>query len=200
VTEIRRTDRFANWLDALRDLRARARIQVRIERLALGNPGDVRSVGERVSELRVDYGPGYRVYFTRRGRELVVLLAGGDKSTQSRDIAMARRLARDLMDSLTMTTTRHYDVAEHLRTPEEMAAYLEASLEAADGDSAFVAKALGDIARSKGMSEIARATGLSRESLYKALSGERSPNFDTVLKVTRALGLELHAEPARPRE
>lgn len=93
----------------------------------------------------------------------------------------------------TVTTTR-YDVAEHLRTPEEMAAYLEACLEEADGDAAFVAKALGDIARAKGMTQVARDAGLSRESLYKALSGDRSPGFDTILKVVGALGLTLHAE------
>lgn len=92
------------------------------------------------------------------------------------------------------TRTTRYDVAEHLGTPEEMAAYLEACLEEADGDAAFVAKALGDIARARGMSQVARDAGLSRESLYKALSGERSPNFDTILKVVRALGLTLHAE------
>jgi len=92
------------------------------------------------------------------------------------------------------TTTTRYDVAEHLRTSEEMAAYLEACLEEANGDATFVAKALGDIARAKGMAQIARDAGLSRESLYKALSGERSPNFETVLKVIGALGLKLHAE------
>jgi probable addiction module antidote protein len=97
---------------------------------------------------------------------------------------------------MSKTTTRPYDVAEHLRTPEEMAAYLEACLEEAGDDAAFVAKALGDIARAKGMTQVARDTGLSRESLYKALSGERSPGFDTVLKVVRALGLKLHAEAA----
>lgn len=92
------------------------------------------------------------------------------------------------------TVTTRYDVSEHLRTPEEMAAYLEACLEEADGDAAFVAKALGDIARAKGMTQVARDAGLSRESLYKALSGERTPNFDTILKVIGALGLRLHAE------
>jgi probable addiction module antidote protein len=91
------------------------------------------------------------------------------------------------------TTTTRYDVAEHLRTPEEMAAYLEASFEEANGDAAFIAKALGDIARAKGMAKVARDTGLSRESLYKALSGDRSPGFDTILKVIAALGLKLHA-------
>src|SRR5260370_42630304 len=90
--------------------------------------------------------------------------------------------------------TTRYDVAEHLRTPEEMAAYLEACLEEADGNAAFIAKALGDIARAKGMAQIARDTGLSRESLYKALSGQRSPGFDTILKVIEALGLGLRAE------
>jgi probable addiction module antidote protein len=95
------------------------------------------------------------------------------------------------------TKTSKYDVAEHLRTPEEMAAYLEACLEEANGDAAFIAKALGDIARAKGMSQVARDAGLSRESLYKALSGERTPGFDTILKVIGALGLKLHAEPVQ---
>jgi probable addiction module antidote protein len=92
------------------------------------------------------------------------------------------------------TVTTRYDVADHLRTREEMAAYLEACLEEADGDAAFIAKALGDIARAKGMSQVARDAGLSRESLYKALSGDRSPGFDTILKVIEALGLRLHAK------
>ena len=89
--------------------------------------------------------------------------------------------------------TLPYDVAETLRTPDEMAAYLEACIEEADGDAAFMTKALGDIARALGMTQIARQTGLSRESLYKALSGDRSPSFDTVLKVMTSLGLKLSA-------
>lgn len=96
------------------------------------------------------------------------------------------------------TKTTRYDVAEHLRTPKEMAAYLEACLDEAGGDAAFIAKALGDIARARGMAQVARDAGLSRESLYKALSGERSPDFDTILKVLEALGLRLHAEAAHP--
>ena len=98
---------------------------------------------------------------------------------------------------MTKTATSRYDVAEHLRTPEDMAAYLEASIEEADGDAAFVAKALGDIARARGMAQVATDTGLSRESLYKALSGERVPRFDTVLRVVGALGLTLRAEASR---
>ena len=96
MLEIRKTDTYAQWIDSLRDLHARARIQARIERLAAGNPGDVKAVRDGVSELRIDVGPGYRVYFTKRGREVVILLAGGDKSTQSADIKIALRLARNL--------------------------------------------------------------------------------------------------------
>ena len=96
MLRVRKTEVYANWLDNLRDVRARARILVRVERLAAGNPGDVRPVGEGVSELRIDYGPGYRVYFKRQGRTVVVLLAGGDKRTQNRDIETALRLARNL--------------------------------------------------------------------------------------------------------
>ena len=95
------------------------------------------------------------------------------------------------------TVTTRYDVAEHLPTSREMAAYLEACLEEANGDAAFIAKAIGDIARAKGMARVARVAreaGLSRESLYKALSGDRSPGFDTIVKAIGALGLRLHAK------
>lgn len=94
--EIRKTKTFAKWLDGLRDMRARARVQVRIERLGTGNAGDAKSVGEGVSEMRIDCGPGYRVYFIKRGSEVIVLLAGGDKRTQDADIRTALRLARSL--------------------------------------------------------------------------------------------------------
>ena len=96
MLEIRKIEVFARWLDGLRDVRARARVQVRIERLAAGNPGEVQPVGEGVSELRIDYGPGYRVYFKTIGRKVVILLAGGDKRTQLADIKAALRLARNL--------------------------------------------------------------------------------------------------------
>ena len=98
VIEVRKTETFAQWLDGLRDLRSRARVQARLERLAGGNPGDVEPVGEGVYELRINYGPGYRVYFKQRRRELIVLLAGGDKRTQAKDIKTALRLARNLSE------------------------------------------------------------------------------------------------------
>lgn len=96
MIEIRKTEKYARWLDGLRNIKARARIQARIEHLASGNAGYVKSIGKGVSELRIDYGPGYRVYFIKRGHELVILLAGGDKSTQAGDIKTALRLACNL--------------------------------------------------------------------------------------------------------
>ena len=94
--QVRKTEAFAKWIDGLRDIRGRARILVRIKRLALGHLGDVAPVGEGVSELRIHYGPGYRVYFKQQGRELIILLAGGDKRSQARDIKNAINLARSL--------------------------------------------------------------------------------------------------------
>ncbi len=97
---------------------------------------------------------------------------------------------------MTPTNLKKWDSAEHLKTEEDMAMYLEACLEEAGDDAAFIAKALGNIARAKGMSQLSRDTGLGRESLYKALSGEGNPSFATILKVTRALGIRLHASAA----
>ncbi|MBX3652146.1 MAG: type II toxin-antitoxin system RelE/ParE family toxin [Burkholderiales bacterium] len=98
MVEIRQTEVYSSWFSTLRDRTARARIDIRIRRLSLGNPGDVKPVGEGVSELRIDYGPGYRVYFLRRGRSVVVLLAGGDKQSQARDIKKALELAKSLKE------------------------------------------------------------------------------------------------------
>jgi putative addiction module killer protein len=96
MNEIRETEAFSKWIDGLQDIRARARILARIERLATGNPGDVKPVGEGVSELRINYGSGYRVYFRKIGQKVIILLAGGDKSSQSKDIKTALRLSRNL--------------------------------------------------------------------------------------------------------
>ena len=96
MIEIRQTEVYADWFAGLRDRQARARIDVRIRRLSLGNPGDVKPVGEGVSEMRIDYGPGYRIYFVQRGQQLIILLAGGDKRTQAQDIQTAIELARDV--------------------------------------------------------------------------------------------------------
>jgi putative addiction module killer protein len=96
MIEIRQTEDYRKWFDKLKDRNARARIDIRIRRLSLGNPGDVKALGEGVSELRIDYGPGYRVYFTKKDACLFILLAGGDKSTQASDIEKARKLVHEI--------------------------------------------------------------------------------------------------------
>jgi len=100
MIEIRKTDVFAKWLDELKDFQGRIRILVRIERLAAGNPGDVKPIGEGVSELRINYGPGYRVYYKKTGQKVIILLAGGDKDSQQKDINTAIRLAKNLQVKL----------------------------------------------------------------------------------------------------
>lgn len=96
MSEVRRTEIFADWFARLGDVNAKARILARIRRLELGNPGDIKSVGGGVSEMRIDYGPGYRVYLTRRGRTIIILLCAGDKSSQRRDIKLAQQLAKEV--------------------------------------------------------------------------------------------------------
>ena len=96
VIEIRKTETFALWLDDLKDIQARARVLTRIERMAAGNPGDVKAVAQGISEMRIHYGPGYRIYFTKRGNEIVILLAGGSKRSQAKDIKTALSLALNL--------------------------------------------------------------------------------------------------------
>src|ERR1700730_17234532 len=139
--------------------------------------------------MRIDYGPGYRVYFVRRGDTVVVLLCGGDKRNQDRDIARPSNWCKRFReDDMTRTTSR-WDAADTLETKEYIAAYLDAVLE--DGDPDLLKAALGDIARAKGMTEIAQAAGLGRANLYKALSPDGNPDFATVARVLKALGLRL---------
>jgi putative addiction module killer protein len=96
MIEIRQTEHYIKWFEKLKDIRARARIAIRIRRVSLGNLGDVKPVGDGISELRIDYGPGYRVYFTQRNNQLIILLAGGDKTTQVSDIQKAKKLALEI--------------------------------------------------------------------------------------------------------
>ena len=164
--EIRKTEAFKAWLDSLNDLIGRAKIQARIKRLAEGNPGNTKSVGSKVFEMNSEQGYTDSKIFGKK----------------------------HIVNEMKKTNTSPYDVAEYLRAPKEMALYLQACIEESNGDAAFIAKALGDIARAKGMAQVAKESGLSRESLYKALSGDRIPGFDTVLKVLTALGLSLHTK------
>lgn len=99
MLELRQTEVFADWLNGLRDRRAQARIDVRLRRLSLGNFGDTKSLGDGVSELRIDYGPGYRLYYTRRGEQIVILLCGGDKKRQNADIARAKEMVKEVDDA-----------------------------------------------------------------------------------------------------
>ena len=96
MIDVRKTEEFDDWLSALKDYKAVAKIAARVERLALGNPGDVKPVGEGISEMRIPYGPGYRVYYAQAGKEVVLLLCGGDKATQDKDIKRAREIAAEL--------------------------------------------------------------------------------------------------------
>jgi probable addiction module antidote protein len=144
-------------------------------------------------EMRIHHGPGYRVYFVERGPLVVILVAGGSKATQRRDIQRAKELAQEVWGSMVArTTTRRWDAADHLGSEEDQLLYLGAAFE--EGDASLIAAALGDIARARGMTEVAREAGLGRESLYKALSVDGNPHLDTILKVMRALGLRLHAK------
>jgi putative addiction module killer protein/probable addiction module antidote protein len=180
-----------------RDQKAQAKIASRVERLGLGNPGDVKPVGEGVSEMRVPHGPGYRVYFKQTAKAVILLLCGGDKSTQEKDIKRAKEIAAELWKESKMVKISKFDAADYLKTPEAIAAYLTEAL--ATDDAAYICAALDTIARAKGMTSVAKETGLSRESLYKSFSGASKPEFDTVRKVINSFGVRLVAEPVEDK-
>lgn len=185
------TNEFVKWLKRLKDVEARARILVRIRRLSLTeNFGDAKSVGDGVYEMRIEHGPGYRLYYARRDNAVVLLLIGGDKSSQQRDIAKAKKLNLEYRRwESAMKKATSWDAADYLETEADIAAYLNAAFE--DGDTSVIAAALGDVARAKGMTQLAKETGITRDGLYKALSPTGNPSFDTVQKILRAFGLRL---------
>jgi probable addiction module antidote protein/putative addiction module killer protein len=171
---------------ATSDEKAQFRILARIRRMSLGHFGDVKPVGEGVSELRIDYGPGYRVYLRQQGQMWVLLLAGGNKKTQT--ATSPRPNSWPGSGKMSLKTTL-WDASEFLDSPESSAAYLEAGFE--DGDPALIAAALGDVARAIGMTQLASQAGVTREALYKALSPTGDPKLSTFLGVMKALGLKL---------
>lgn len=197
MVEVVTSETFDRWLRRLDDRQARARVLIRLDRLAAGNPGDAKPVGSGISELRIDYGPGYRVYYLRDGARLILLLCAGDKST-SRAISIRHTESRTNGETMTDTseTFSSYDGADYLTDLQDAAAYLEAAFVDSGDDPAAVARALGTIARSGNLSELARRIDMSREGLYKALSGEGNPSFATIIKVAGALGLKLRFESA----
>ena len=167
MIEVRQTPAFRNWFEGLTDRMAQKRILVRIGRLERGNFGDVKPVGKAVIELRVPYGPGYRLYFVRDGGATILLLCGGDKGSQARDIRTAQRLAEGNCVMASANKTTRWDAAVYLESDEDIAEYLAAAFET--GEAEDVTHALATIARARGMSEIARNAGLARGSLYKAI-------------------------------
>lgn len=173
------------------------RIAARIRHIEAGTLGDWKVVGGEVGELRVHYGPGYRLYFTRRGKVVVVLLCGGDKSSQQRDITQGHQVGLEprrgpVSKAKNPAKLHPFDAARYLDSDEAVAEYMAAVLETEDPDLLLLA--LGDVARAKGMAQVAKDAGLGRESLYKALTPGAKPRFDTVMKVARALGVKLTAQ------
>ena len=184
-----KSDQFEAWPAGLRDLRAKFGTLARIRRADLGNFGDCKPVGEGVSEMRIHTGKGYRVYFMQEGDCVYILLAGGDKSTQQRDIAKAVEMANEKKGK-TMKYSK-FDVVDYLDSEEAIAAYLSAVME--ENDPELLIAALGDIARARGMAKLSEDTGLNRESLYKALRPGAKPRFDTVFRIIKAMNIKIHA-------
>lgn len=181
---------FRDWLYGLRDRVARARIRIRLDRVRLGNLGDYRQLNGGLYELRIAFGPGYRVYFAMMDQAVVLLLAGGDKGNAKTSPRLAP--IGMISERNDMAKTRDYqeDLLEALQDPEEAAEYLNAALE--DDDREVFLLALRNVAQARvgGMANLAEATGLNRESLYKMLSEQGNPELNSLSLVLHALGLK----------
>ena len=183
-------DPFDRWLRR-QNAEVRARVQIRIDRIEMGNFGDHHSVGSGVSELRLDFGPGYRVYYGRDGADLVVLLGGGDKGRQRRDIRQAQAYWNDYRKEQQHAGEAH-NASDYLDTPEAVAAYLNAALEEMDDDPRLLMKAFRNVAEARGgITRLAATANLDRVALSRALSGQRNPRLDTITKVSAACGVKL---------
>lgn len=190
---MKQTPEFEKWLKSLKEKIAKAKILMRLERMEEGNFGDVEPVGDGLSELRIHQGKGYRIYFGNKNNQIVILLCGGDKSTQQLDIKKAKILAKNGDFSMN-GGLKKFDVVEYLEDEEDIQAYLNAAIE--EGDTKYFFKALGNIARARNISQLSKDAGMSREGIYKALSGEGNPSFNTVARITKALGLKLQFKGA----
>jgi len=190
MIEVRQTAEFSRWLRRLKDANAVARIVARIRRMEQGNLGDSRSLGAGLMEMRIDYGPRYRVYYVHRGATIVIPVVCW---RQAHTAARYQAGPGNGGEAVMLKTTR-FDAADYLHSEERQAAYITAALET--GDAAFVRDALGVVARARGMAQVAKRADLNRESLYKALGATGNPEFGTVMRVMRALGLTLAARPA----
>jgi putative addiction module killer protein/probable addiction module antidote protein len=194
-------DVFDDWLLELADTRAQAKIATRISRLAAGNFGDCKPLGQGLWELRIDWGPGYRVYYALIGRICVLLLCGGDKRKQSSDIdraLLSRGLQRKDENPMKRKASISHDEAmvRRLRKDPDFAVeYLKAALEDED-EPRVLLLALRHLAQAQGIAKVAKAAGVERESLYRALSPRGNPRLSTLVAVTRAIGLRLTVEAA----
>jgi len=194
-------DVFGEWLAGLRDARTKAKIVARIDRLSAGNFGDCKALRGGLFELRINWGPGYRVYYALVGRACVLLLCGGDKRKQSSDIKRELEYLKDYRgkDTMKRKASISHDEAtiRELRdNPEFAAEYLRAALEDDDEPSVLLI-ALRRIAEARGgIAKVAKAAGIERESLYRALSARGNPRLSTLVAVTKAVGLKLTVEAA----
>jgi putative addiction module killer protein/probable addiction module antidote protein len=210
VIEIRRyvtrtgKDVIGDWLAGLDDAQARARIAARIDRLSLGNFGDCKPLREGVSELRIDWGPGYRMYYAMLGRTCVLLLCGGDKRKQSSDVNRAIEYLQDHKERGTQVVKHKASIShdeamvrELRENPNFAAEYLRAALEDEDEPRVLLI-ALRRVAEARGgIAKVAKAAGVERESLYRALSAHGNPRLSTLVAVTKAMGLKLTVEAGR---
>jgi probable addiction module antidote protein/putative addiction module killer protein len=180
------------WLSHLPDQKAKARILARLTSATFGNFGDCEPVGEGVSEMRIHVGAGYRIYYTRTGSTIYVLLAGGVKASQTRDIVKAKKNGSRTQEDETMKkkkpTYKPFDAAAYLDNDAVIAEYLSAAAE--DPNPEVFVAALGDVAKARGIAQIAKDAGLGRESLYKTLSAGAHPRFETINSVLHALGVK----------
>jgi putative addiction module killer protein/probable addiction module antidote protein len=187
---IKTTHYFDNWFSKLKDKQVRAKINVRIRRLEQGYFGDHKSVGDNVSELRLFFGAGYRIYYSQRHGEIIILLCAGDKSSQIADIKKAKVINEKLeLFKMKVSELKTWDIQDHLKSPSDIAAYLDAALQENDPD--FFLAAIGDVIKARGAKEVAASMGHGDKSLYKSIKPGAKPKYDTVFKMINALGLKL---------
>jgi probable addiction module antidote protein/putative addiction module killer protein len=197
---VRPLPEFTTWLDGLKDLRVRGAVVERIKRLSFGLLGDFKAIGDGVIELRIDFGAGWRLYYThgaRRSSSCLRAVPNAHRRKISRGQGFGRiaekRRELEIIKTINVDDLPEFDPAQYLDNEESIAVYLTGILEA--NNAALLASALGDIARARGMTEIAKAAGITREALYKALRPNSAPRFDTISRVCAALGVRLVAQP-----
>ena len=189
---IEKTDEFDKWLRKIKDLRAKAKILFRIQKIENDEHfGDSQPVGDGIREIKIDFAGGYRLYFKESDGKIIILRIGGDKSTQQRDNEKAKEILKRIK-SKEMGTSK-FDITDYLDSNEMIAEYLNTVL--AEGNESDIITAIGHIAKSIGMTKITQETGLSRPSLYKALSDGAKPQFETIMKVLRAIGGQIQIHP-----